>query len=143
MIKHKNLMKTKMMIAAGMVFLFGSICYTANAQQAGMPEIKVLPGADSRTLKLLVVGAGENVEVRFFGQEGEIATDLIKEKEGVGSFVKKYDVRKLTLSEYWMEINTAGLSTTYRIVAPAKNKKLVPMLAKTSYTYPVIAANAL
>lgn len=131
------------MIAAGMVFLFGSICSTANAQQVGMPEVKVLPGADGRTLKLLVVGSHESVEVRFFGPEGEITTDIIKEKDGLDSFVKKYDVRKLTIPEYWMEINTAGLSTTYRIVAPAKNKRLVPLLAKTSYTYPVIAANGL
>lgn len=132
-------MKTKMMIAAGMVFLFGSIAYNSNAQA---PAIKVLPGADGRTLKLLVVGADESVEVKFFGSEGEITTDIIKDKDGE-SFVKKYDVRKLTLPEFWMEINTAGVSTTYKVVVPSKTKKLVPMLAKTIYTYPLIAANGL
>lgn len=136
-------MKTRMMIAAGMFFLFGSVCYTAQAQNVGSPEIKVLPGAEMRTLKLLVVGTDENVEVRFIGPEGEILKDIISERNGLESFVKRYDVRQVGHQEFWMEINTAGLSTTYRIVSGGKSKRLVPMLAKTTHTYPVIAANGL
>lgn len=131
------------MIVAGMVFLFGSIAHTVKAQQVGAPQIKVLPGADSRTLKLLVVGAQESVQVKFIGPEGDITTDMIGERGGIDAFVKRYDLRRVDLPEFWMEINTAGTSATYKIVTPSKGKKLVPMLAKTTYTYPTIAANGL
>ena len=122
---------------AGLIVLLSTVFFASNAQSTSL-EIKVLPTAKEGIVKLLVVGlSDENVDVKFYNGEGLVESDAIKSKtEG---FNKKYDVRQILDPGFSMEVTTSGTSVTYKL-AKAKGK-LVPYLAKTTITYPMVASN--
>jgi hypothetical protein len=131
-------MKTKSTTIAGLVVLLSTVFFASNAQSTS-PEIKVLPTAKEGIVKLLVVGlSDEAVDVKFYNNEGLVESDAIKSKEE--GFNKRYDIRQIIDPGFSMEVTTSGTSVTYKL-AKAKGK-LVPYLAKTTITYPMVASNS-
>jgi hypothetical protein len=134
--KRKRVMKTKSTIIAGLVILLSMVFFASNAQSTN-PEIKVLPTTREGVVKLLVVGASnESVEVNIYNAEGLVKSDAIKVKSD--GFNKKYDVSQIIDDGFSMEVTASGTSVIYKL---AKSKgKLVPYLAKTTLTYPMVAS---
>lgn len=130
-------MKTKSIIAAGLVVLLSTVFFASNAQSIN-PAIKVLPTTKEGILKLLVVGASdESVEVKFYNEDGFVKSDAIKTSDE--GFNKKYDVRQIMKGDFQMEVTAAGTSVTYRL--GRSNGRLIPYLVKQTYTYPMVASN--
>lgn len=130
-------MKNRSTIVAGLVVLLSTVFFASSAQST-RPAIKVLPTTKEGIVKLLVVGATEDaVDVKFYNDEGLIASDAIKTTtEG---FNKKYDVRQIMNGGFTMEVTADGTSATYKLVRT--KGKLMPYLAKTTTTYPIVASN--
>ena len=128
-------MKTRSVWAAGVFFLLTVI--SANAQNAGTVA-KVLPTNTKGVIKLLVCdNPGKSVKVKFFGDEGLIATDDIQGKDAQG-FTKKYDLNRLAYKSFQMKIDTEYASFTYQITKDGRG--VVAELRETTQTFPVLAA---
>lgn len=131
-------MKTKSTIAAGLFVLLSTVFFASNAQSTN-PTIKVLPTTSEGILKLIVVGATDQaVNVEFYTDEGLVLSDAIR--SGSAGFNKRYDIRRIMDSNFSMEVKTDGTSVIYKL-AKAGNRKLTPILVKTTYTYPLVASN--
>lgn len=130
-------MKKSSTIVAGLVVLLSTVFFASNAQSTN-PTIKVLPTTSEGIVKLLVVGAADQaVEVEFYTDEGLVQSDAVKSAET--GFNKRYDVRKIMTRGFSMEVKAAGTAVTYKLVRA--NKKLTPILVKTTFTYPLVASN--
>lgn len=136
--KQTEVMKTKSTIVAGLIVLLSTVFFASNAQSTN-PDIRVLPTTNEGIVKLIVVGAEDQaVNVEFYTEEGLVLADAVK--SGEKGFNKRYDIRKIMSKGFSMEVKTDGTSVTYKM-AKAGNKKLMPILVKTTYTYPLVASN--
>src|SRR5258708_415197 len=132
-------MKTLSTITA-VLALFSASLITANAQQIGEPAVKILPTTEKGILKIMYAyHTNRPVVVEFFNEEGLLASDNIK-GEIQNGFSKKYDVRNLR-SGFWIEVRSAEMSVTFKMVKSADRQTFVPHLEKTIYNYPPVAAN--
>jgi hypothetical protein len=131
-------MKTKSTIVAGLIVLLSTVFFASSAQSTN-PIIRVLPTTSEGIVKLIVVGAEDQaVNVEFYTEEGLVHADAVK--SGEKGFNKRYDIRKIMSRGFSMEVRTDGTSVIYKM-AKADNKKLTPILVKTTYTYPLVASN--
>lgn len=133
-------MKKQLMIAAAL-FVASVISYGAFAQQLDTQALKVLPTTQDGIVKVLVVDTKSSpIEVRFFDEDGLIETDNISTKDGLTSFSKKYDVRKLLRSKVRIEVSAADASVVYNLIK-LDNGKYTPVLTRETHSYPVLAGN--
>lgn len=133
----KEIMKTKSTVVASLVVLLSTVFFASNAQSTN-PAIKVLPTTSEGIVKLLVVGAADQqVNVDFYTEEGLVLSDAVT--SGEKGFNKRYDVRQIMNRGFSMEVKTEGTSVTYKL-AKAGNKKLTPILVRSTHTYPLVAS---
>jgi hypothetical protein len=129
-------MKTTSTIVTGLIVLMSTVFFASNAQTTN-PTIKVLPTTKEGTVKLLVVGAGnEDVDIEFYTEEGLVQSDAIHSTDK--GFNKKYDISKIMHRGFSMEITASGTSVTYKMIK--SGSKLTPILVETTYTYPLVAS---
>lgn len=81
------------------------------------------------------------VEVSFIDESGVVDSDNIDKQSQGNGFSKKYNVKALAYKPFWMEISADGISVRYKVVKSGDRKRLIPMLAQTTYTYPLVASN--
>ncbi|MFM7430505.1 MAG: hypothetical protein ACKO1F_11465, partial [Flammeovirgaceae bacterium] len=81
-------MKTRILVAGVVVAAISAFSLTAKAQ--GQPAIKVVPGMEKNTVKLIYgYDKNETVEVSFLDKTGTISTERIKAKNFNRGFIKK------------------------------------------------------
>ncbi len=130
-------MKTSSIISA-ILFVF-AISFTASARQANEPPVKILPTTQKGVLKVLFAfEADQDVEVKFYNNEGIILTDKINKESYPNGFSKKYDVSSLKLSNYWVEVSSPRIDVTYKITTSKDGFQ--PLLEKTTYNHLMVAA---
>jgi hypothetical protein len=123
-------MKTK--IAFVVTLAFGILSF-AFAQTD--PSVKIIPTAQDGILKLVYgYPYSQSVEVKFYNQDGMLATDRINAKEEQKGFIKRYDLRQLSTGVYRVEVSTSQLSVTYKLVGK-KGTKWSAELEKSSVNY--------
>lgn len=124
-------MKTKLAIA----LLTMMVVVASYARQTSDATVKILPAKEKGVIKILYAKEIEKwVEVKFFTEEGIIATDEIKGKDHPRGFLKKYDLRRVNLENYWVEITSPDLSVTYKLTG-SDNDNVTAQLEKTITTY--------
>ena len=130
-------MKTGSTIVAGVFFLLIT-AITTQAQEVATAVAKVLPTSGKGVIKLLVSdNPGKTVSVRFYNEDGLIASDLIKGKDAKG-FIKKYDLSRVIPRQFWMTVDTENSSFTYAMTR--ENGGIVAELREATQKYPVIAS---
>ncbi|NOT75801.1 MAG: hypothetical protein HOP08_12815 [Cyclobacteriaceae bacterium] len=135
-------MKAKAIITAGLFIILSSPIINTFAQTIDEPAIKILPTVQKGILKVLYAyNNNEAVEVKFFNADGPIVTDKIKSGTFQNGFSKKYDVRKTSPGDLWVEVSSEDLSVTYRLVESNDGKGFVPLLEKTTYNHQLVASN--
>jgi hypothetical protein len=128
-------MKTGSLVSAGVFFLLFTV---ASAQAQTRPVTKVLPTNGKGVIKLLVAeNQGRTVSVKFYNDDGIIASDEIQGKDARG-FIKKYDLSRLLYGSFWMEVNTETASFVYAITKTGN--EISAELRESTQTYPIIAA---
>jgi hypothetical protein len=127
-------MKTGSLVSAGVFFLL----FTVASAQAQTPVTKVLPTNGKGVIKLLVAeNQGRTVSVKFYNDDGMIASDAIQGKDARG-FIKKYDLSRLLYRTFWMEVNTETATFVYAITK--SGDEISAELRESTHTYPIIAA---
>ena len=128
-------MNTRSVWSAGVFFLLTVLSAHAQDNQA---VAKVLPTEGKGFIKLLVAdNPGKTVNVKFYGDEGIIATDEIRGKDA-GGFIRRYDLSRVTQRNFLMQVDTENASFTYQLIK--KGTGIVAELRETTHTYPVLAA---
>jgi hypothetical protein len=128
-------MKKVSLFAAGMFFLLFTV--TLQAQEI-TTVTKVLPTNGKGVIKLLVAdNLGKTVSVKFYNDDGLIASDAIEGKDAKG-FIRRYDLSQLFFRTFWMEVKTENASFVYAITKAGKD--FTAELRESTHTYPVIAA---
>jgi hypothetical protein len=139
--KTNNTMKTRTIIIASVVALFSVSLFSANAQQATEPAVKILPTDEKGILKVLYAyDTDQAVEVKFLTEEGVLTRDKIKADAFQNGFSKKYDVRNIKSKNFWIEVSSPSLMVTYKMTESNDRKSYVPILEKTTYNT-LVAAN--
>jgi hypothetical protein len=132
-------MKTKTTFLGLMILAAMSFAST-NVQAQADPAVKVLPTSQAGILKVLYAYPNQKaVQIKFYNESGLIVSDRVSKKYEKG-FSKKYDLNKLEVGNYWVEITSPELSVTYKLEG-SKDKKWVSTLEKTTYSYPLVATN--
>jgi hypothetical protein len=133
-------MKIQTIIAAGLLVILSSAVVPTSAQSFDEPAVKILPTTQKGLLKVhYAYDADQGVNVRFYNEQGQILSDEVKGAFPNG-FSKKYDVRNITSKNFWIEVTTANISVTYKLVASKDRETFVPLLEKTAYNH-VVASN--
>jgi hypothetical protein len=128
-------MNTRSVWSAGVFFLLAVL--SAHAQET-KAVAKVLPTEGKGFIKLLVAdNAGKSVFVRFYGDEGVIATDEIRGKDA-HAFIRRYDLSRVNQKNFRMQVDTENASFTYQLTRDTKG--IIAELRETTHTYPVLAA---
>jgi hypothetical protein len=103
-----------------------------------MSVAKVLPTEGRGFIKLLVAdNPGKTVKVKFYGDEGIIATDEIRGKDAQG-FIRRYDLSRVSEKNFLMQVDTQNASFTYQLTRNSEG--IIAELRETTLTYPVLAA---
>ncbi len=134
-------MKTKTIIFGIVIAAISSISISVKAQ-VNQPEIRIVPVDDPDVIKLIYGYNNKKVvEVTFTeANNTTILTDKINGNNIKGGFQKKYNMRNLTVDEFWVEVTSSDLSARYK-VAHDKNGRWSAQLEKTTYNYPIVALN--
>jgi hypothetical protein len=134
-------MKTSSIITAGLFILFATSFTAVNARQSGgEPPVKILPTTQQGILKVLYAAeTGKSVDVRFFNKDKVLGFDKIKGDHNFNGFIKKYDISRLKSENFWIEISSASMDVTYKII-PLEDGTFTPILEKTTYNHPLVAA---
>lgn len=134
-------MKTKLTIALVAVLL-GVTFATTHARQLAEPAVKVLPTTREGIIKIhYAYETAQPVEVKFYNDEGVLTSDKIKGESYPHGFSKKYDISHLTSKNLWVEVTSAYVSVTYKLIESKDHKTFEPLLEKTVYTHPLVASN--
>lgn len=116
------------------------ICAFSVTAQAQEPAVKVVPGADANTIKVIYGYESQSpVEIRFTDETGTISLDRIKGRSFAHGFVKKYKVTREKGDAFWVQINSQDLAITYKLTAQP-NGKWLANLEQTTYNYPAVAS---
>jgi hypothetical protein len=132
-------MKTSSLIAAGLFMIFG---FAAQAQELLEPAVKILPTSEKGIVKVLYAyPTGQSVNVKFVNEDGLIGSDRILAAAYQNGFTKKYDIRNMGSKSFWVEVSSAKMSVTYKMVASKERGRFVPVLEKNTYLHPLTAAS--
>ena len=128
-------------ITAGLVILLAASFTAVNARQlGGEPPVKILPASQNGFLKVLFASETDKaVEVKFYNENKMLVFDKIKGSSSRNGFIKKYDVSRLNSENFWIEISSAGMDVTYKIIQ-SEDGTFNPVLEKTTYTQPMVVA---
>jgi hypothetical protein len=130
-------MKTRILVAGVVVAAISAFSLTAKAQ--GQPAIKVVPGMEKNTVKLIYgYDQNETVEVSFLDKTGTISTERIKAKNFNRGFIKKYKIQRDQYDALWIEVKSNEVAVTYKLIAPTDGKWMA-QLEKATYNYPTVA----
>jgi len=133
-------MKTSHLASTLLLLLVSAIATVAYAQPGDLP-VKVLPTTQKGIVKILYASeANQPVEIKFFNDGGLIGSDKIKGKSFPNGFSKKYDVRQVKSGDIWVEVSSAQMAVTYRLVLK-DGQQFEPLLEKTTYNHTLVAAN--
>jgi hypothetical protein len=131
-------MKTKAILLAGLFMIYGA----AQAQEIFEPAVKILPTKDKGILKVLYAyNTDQSVSVKFFNEDGVLLSDRVKANTFQKGFSKKYDVRKIGSGNFFVEVSSARMSVTYKMIESQDGKNLIPVLEKASYMHPTVASS--
>jgi hypothetical protein len=132
-------MKIKLFVIA--IAALACVGTTAYAQNADESNVKILRAAKPGILKLhYAIQTSAPVVVKFFNENGVLGTDKIKGEFPTG-LSKKYDVRKIDDSQFWVEVSSANRSLTYRITPSKDGKTFTSMLEKSTSSEPMVKRN--
>jgi len=134
-------MKTSSLITAGLMILLATSFTAVTARQLGAePPVKILPTTQNGILKVLYASEiGKGVEVRFFDENKTLVFDKIKGPRDLNGFIKKYDISRLKSENFWIEVSSANMDVTYKII-PSEDGTFNPVLEKTTYNHPMVVA---
>ena len=131
-------MKFKMMMMIAIV-AFSAI--TVKAQQQDESRIKILTTEKPGVLKLVhAISTDEPITVNFITNEGFATTDVIKGSYPKG-IAKRYDFRRISDSDFRMQISTSSLTVTYHIVPSDDKKTFTSNLEQAIHHYDVVVAS--
>jgi hypothetical protein len=131
-------MKTRLIIASVALLMFFTV--NVNAQIGDEANIKILPSKAGILKVHYAMAVNESITVKFFTKDGLISTDRIEGAYENG-LMKRYDIKNINAKDYWVEVSSPKLTVTYHVV-PSKDKQtFTSHLEKTTYNYPVVAAN--
>jgi hypothetical protein len=134
-------MKIQTIIAAGLVVI-ASTTFSAQAQTAMSPAIKVLPTTEAGVVKILFVyESNKPVEVRFSNESGVLKRDFIQSKQFANGFLKKYDVGGIDTKNFKIEVIAENVSVVYQLTESKKGKTYTSFLESTTYKQPLVASN--
>jgi hypothetical protein len=126
-------MKTRILVVAAI----SAFSLTTKAQ--GQPAIKVVPGMEKNTVKLIYgYDKNETVEVSFLDKSGVISSERIKAKNFNHGFIKKYKIQRDQYDAIWIEVKSNEVAVTYKLIAPTDGKWMA-QLEKATYNYPTVA----
>lgn len=134
-------MNKKTILIAGLAVALACVALITRAQTPGEPAVKVVPGAERGTVKVIYAQAPVTaVEVKFIGNEGVVMQDKITSLSQKG-FIKKYNISRLEANSYWIEIKSPELSVTYKLEVGRDGKTSLPVLQTTTYHHALLASN--
>lgn len=111
-----------------------------NGQSQDASLIKILPGAKPGFIKLIYgMHVRESVNVKFSTRLGEVCTDRIKGDPHSNGMVRRYDVRQLKNSHYWIEISSPRMTAVFHIVPSKDKRSFVAHLEKEIYYHDLVA----
>lgn len=132
-------MKTKLIIVAG-VFVALAASFAVSAQTIAEAPVKINPTTQKGVLNLKYAQATETpVTVKFFTDDRTIHSDKIA-GDFPGGFQRKYDLRHVKADKFWVEISSANLTVTYKLI-DSGDGSYTPQLEKTTYYHTLVAAN--
>jgi hypothetical protein len=136
-------MKKNITITAGLALALSLFTIAnSNAQLKSEPSVKVIPAFEKGTLKVIYAhNPIQDVEVKFFSSEGLVLIDKIKSRAGQKGFIKNYDMSQLEAGSFVVEINSPGLSVTYKLELTRDGKTTLPVLQTTTYQHALLASN--
>ncbi|MFM8739346.1 MAG: hypothetical protein ACKOC0_03985 [Cytophagales bacterium] len=131
-------MKTKILLVGVVVAAISACTLSAKAQT--QPAVKIIPGLQSNTIKLIYgYDRNETVEISFLDKTGVIRSEHIKAKNFNHGFVKKYKIQRDQYDAFWVEVKNSDMIVTYKLVAP-KDGQWLAQLEKATYNYPTVAS---
>jgi hypothetical protein len=131
-------MKTKLVIAA--IAIVGFFSSQVQAQIGDESKIKILPSKAGILKVHYAMEISEPITVKFFNRDGILTTDVI---EGIyeKGLMKRYNIKKINTKDFWVEVSSAKMTVTHRVVPSRDKQTFASYLEKTTYNYPVVASN--
>jgi hypothetical protein len=133
-----NYMKTRILLAGVVIAAISAFSLKAKAQVE--PSVKIVPGLDSNTIKLIfgyeTTGA---VNITFSDADGVISSDRLKGNAVAHGFIKKYEVNRAKTDAFWVRINSKEVALTYKLTAQ-KDGKWAASLEQGTYNFPTVAS---
>jgi hypothetical protein len=140
--KKNKFMKLQSIIVTGLIVVLTASFTGASAQQYGEAPIKVLPTTEKGIVKVwFAIPANQSVHVKFYDENGILGSDNIKGGKYLSGFSKKYDVSHVKPGAFWVEVSSASLDVTYKLVPSDDGRKLDAQLETSTYNHTVVAAN--
>jgi hypothetical protein len=134
-------MKIQSIISAGFIAIL-SMSFVAQAQTGAIEVVKILPSTEKGIIKILFAHEpSQNVEVRFYNEDGLLKKDRIKASTFKKGFIKKYDVSAIDTRKFSIDIDSESVSATYRLVESKGGKSYTALLERASYTQSLVASN--
>ncbi len=134
-----NYMKTRILVAGVLVAAI-SVFSISKSHAQEQPAIKVVPGMEKNTVKLIYgYDTNQAVMVSFLDKSGVIRSERIKAKNFNRGFIKKYKIQRDQYDAVWMEIKSDDMAITYKLIAP-KEGQWIAQLEKATYSYPTVAS---
>lgn len=122
------------------IALFASAGVALNAQSLDTPPVKILPAAQAGFVKLLyAMEINDPVEVKFYANGELLYSEVIKGNYAQG-ISKKYDIRRLSGKDFWVEVSSPAMSVTYKVSQTGDMKRFLPQLTKTTYNHLLVAS---
>jgi hypothetical protein len=141
-IKTIHVMKTKIFIIASVIVMLAGFFTSAQAQLSEVPTIKILPSNKPGLLKILYVhDTDQSVDVRFYNDEGLIASDRIDAGTFKKGFLKRYDISRISAERFKIEIVDENRSLMYSVKASDDNKAYTCVYERTTYLQPAVASS--
>jgi hypothetical protein len=135
-------MKTKIFIVAATIVMLAALFTSVQAQSLNEPIIKILPSNQPGLLKILYVhDTDRSVDVKFYSNEGLIASDRIKGGTFKKGFLKRYDVSRINSEKFRIEISDESRSLWYTVIGADDDKTFTCVYERSTYPQPVVASS--
>ena len=135
-------MKTKTLVLGVVIAAVSMFAVSrVHAQENPLPAVKIIP-TDLADVVKVIYGYDTRmpVTVKFLSEDGVFFQDKVQGENLANGFSKKYKLPVVNDSDIWVEVSGPEVSMIYKMVT-AKNGKWIAQLKKTTYNYPVVAAN--